>query len=431
MPKRRASASCKGSRNTEGRPCRPKKRIRPLNVFEKEQETASTSKSAKKLQNRMVDVEIDAKFGYRIINFVAVFSAISNHVKCSTCGGKVEFLESSIRGLGFKILITCNACEPRGVFSSPLIGGNAYDINRRIAFAMRLLGQGLAGIEKFCAKAVWEKIREKAGEEEKMLTLQAATCKKLNGLSVSGDGTWKKLGSSTLYGVCTVIGHYSKKVLDVVIKSSYCKACAHWEKQKDTEEYAEWKKTHDAKCFANHTGSARKMEVDAIVDIFQRSLEVHGIRYLFYIGDGDSKTFAAILKSKPYGDVLVQKKELEILGGYNQNCNESVNSVTWKIASKISSESAEVVEIAAYIACSTFNEGAMAYLNVMQVLNLKIGDKAQQWSVYADQQCVNAADLQAQESTRKARSARRLERFAAEDILADAEGLQYGAGTAE
>lgn len=63
-----------------------------------------------------------------------------------TYGGKVEFLESSVRGLGFKILIICNACEPRGVFSSPLIGGRAYDINRRIVLAMRLLGQGLTGI---------------------------------------------------------------------------------------------------------------------------------------------------------------------------------------------------------------------------------------------------------------------------------------------
>lgn len=85
---------------------------------------------------------------------------------------------------------------------------------------MRLLGQGLAGIEKFCgimdlprpvvkrsyayiqkniscaAKATWEKIRKKAGEEEKMLTSQAGCCEQPNGLIVSGDGTWKKRGFS-------------------------------------------------------------------------------------------------------------------------------------------------------------------------------------------------------------------------------------------
>ncbi|EFN81034.1 hypothetical protein EAI_05559 [Harpegnathos saltator] len=73
----------------------------------------------------------------------------------------------------------------------------------------------------------------------------------------------------------------------------------------------------------------------------------------------------------------------------------------------------------------------MAYLDIMQLLHLKIGDKAHQWCVYADEQRVEAADRRAQESTREARSARRLERLAAEDILADAEGLQYGAETAE
>lgn len=119
------------------------------------------------------------------------------------------------------------------------------------------------------------------------------------------------------------------------------------------------------------------------------------------------------------------------LGGFNQNSNESVNSVIWKIAPKISSEGPEVVEIAANIACSTFNEGAMAYLDNMQVLNLKIGNEAHKWCVFADQQRVDAADRRAQESTRETRSARRLQRLAAENILADAEGLQYGAGTAE
>lgn len=119
---------------------------------------------------------------------------------------------------------------------------------------MRLLGHGLAGIEKFCGmnlpklifhnsytqikknifcatKAVWEKIRKKAGEEEKKLTAQANNCEEPNGLIVSGDRTWKKRGLSSLYRACTVIGHYSKKVLDVGVKSSYCTACVHWGKK--------------------------------------------------------------------------------------------------------------------------------------------------------------------------------------------------------
>lgn len=36
--------------------------------------------------------------------------------------------------------------------------------------------------------------------------------------------------------------------------------------------------------------------------MFSRSEEVHGVKYGYYIGDGDSKTFAAILDLNPYGD---------------------------------------------------------------------------------------------------------------------------------
>jgi len=51
------------------------------------------------------------------------------------------------------------------------------------------------------------------------------------------------------------------------------------------------------------------MEVDAVIEMFKRSEELHNIKYLKYIGDGDSKTYKAIVDSKPYEDVIVEKKE--------------------------------------------------------------------------------------------------------------------------
>ncbi|KYN19307.1 PREDICTED: uncharacterized protein LOC108761628 [Trachymyrmex cornetzi] len=44
------------------------------------------------------------------------------------------------------------------------------------------------------------------------------------------------------------------------------------------------------------------MEVDSIKEMFLASEEKYGVKYLNYIGDGDSKTFNAILKENPYGD---------------------------------------------------------------------------------------------------------------------------------
>ena len=78
----------------------------------------------------------------------------------------------------------------------------------------------------------------------------------------------------------------------------------------DTMEYEVWMESHADKCSANHISSAGKMQMDAAVEMFSRSEELHTIRYSSYIGDGDSKTFKSIFESRPYGeDYTVLKKE--------------------------------------------------------------------------------------------------------------------------
>jgi len=51
------------------------------------------------------------------------------------------------------------------------------------------------------------------------------------------------------------------------------------------------------------------MEVDAVVEMFQRSETLHQVKYAYYIGDGDSKTFKGITDAKPYENFTVLKKE--------------------------------------------------------------------------------------------------------------------------
>ena len=75
-----------------------------------------------------------------------------------------------------------------------------------------------------------------------------------------------------------------------------------WSSKKDTPEYVEWYEAHKDTCSSNHEGSAGKMEVDSINEMFSRSEENYGVQYLNYIGDGDSKPFANIVKANPYGD---------------------------------------------------------------------------------------------------------------------------------
>lgn len=80
--------------------------------------------------------------------------------------------------------------------------------------------------------------------------------------------------------------------------------------KKNTAEFEEWTLSHKNECSKNHEGSSGKMEVDGIVEMFQRSENLHGVRYTSYIGDGDSKTYKGVVDSRPYGDgVTIMKKE--------------------------------------------------------------------------------------------------------------------------
>lgn len=62
-------------------------------------------------------------------------------------------------------------------------------------------------------------------------------------------------------------------------------------------------------CSKNHFGAAGSMEVEGIKKMFSRSEDLHGVRYLNYIGDGDTSTYPAC-DSQPYGpNVSIVKEE--------------------------------------------------------------------------------------------------------------------------
>ena len=80
--------------------------------------------------------------------------------------------------------------------------------------------------------------------------------------------------------------------------------------QKDGGAYDEWLEQHKAsgKCMQNYKGSSGGMEVEAALVLWKRSLQ-HQMRYSTLVGDGDTKTFLALTKGKPYGDAFTVKKE--------------------------------------------------------------------------------------------------------------------------
>ncbi|XP_074113794.1 uncharacterized protein LOC141536903 [Cotesia typhae] len=243
----------KGTHNVPKHRSIAKKRKFTGNRFTFEQSTANTSTSAEKLlQNNDNNVVIDPSHGYCILQFLSVFSAISNLVVCKTCQKKVTFNQASSRGLGFKIAIICE-CGNSYINSGPMIN-NAFEINKRIVAVMRLLGIGINGINLFCglmdlackfydqtfagcftnlhiaAETVCKLSMQQAINEEKELTLKKENSE--TNLTVSGDGTWKKRGHTSRFGVVTLAGKYSKKILDSCVKSTYCQSCVFGRKKK-------------------------------------------------------------------------------------------------------------------------------------------------------------------------------------------------------
>lgn len=312
--------------------CRSRKRFNPNKIIK--DETTTKSASSKKIKfNTSASVVEDVEKHYRIVDFLLVFSTIASLVKCAQCDGSVEFKSCKKEGLGFQIQVKCANCDPRFIPSSEK-SGHRYEINTRFAFVMRTLGLGLAGCNKFCGlmdmassflskpsygdlmksiccsiKTTGKKFLVSAADEEKQ---QTRAHSESDILTVSGDGTWHKQGFSSAFGVTSLIGYWSGKVIDIFISSSQCQACKLWRNKLNTVEFDEWYEEHIAndECQANHTGPSGNMEVNAVIELFRRSEKNYGAKIGTYIGDGDSKTYGNLVKAKPYGEnFLINKKE--------------------------------------------------------------------------------------------------------------------------
>lgn len=316
---------------------KPVKKTFRGNRFTSDKNTDETSTSAKKLKNNEGDltVSVDQCLRYCIVSF-SIFAALQEILLCKYCKKEIKFNKYAEKGLGFDLEVICSCSERSRIPSSPkFVGkGGGYEINRRFVYVMRLLGVGFSGISTFlglmdigetlsktgyydiiehihiAVKAVSKVVFKTAVKLESEKNLEKNLPEKK--LAVSGDGSWPKRGFSSLLGIVSLIGKYSNKIIDVIVKSSICKACEKWADQKDTPEFDAWFSEHQEndECNANHSGSAGKMEVEGVKEMFTRSVEQYGVMYEFYIGDGDTKTFKELSDLKPYGDELqVKKKE--------------------------------------------------------------------------------------------------------------------------
>lgn len=332
------AGTTKGKKNVRPSYSRPKKRKFNGNRFTAESDTGLTGASCSKIQNdKNFSVSIDPTIHYVLISFACVFGKLSQLLKCKACDGDIRFEKKGIRGLGFQLCVICNCSAEQNIDScptslNPTKNNKIFEVNRKLVFVMRLLGVGFSGINLFCsmmdlsslfsqnlfdgvmenvslaAKTVFDQALQKAVDEENDKIIELGKPERI--LTVSGDGTWAKRGFSSLLGVVTLIGKHSGKILDAIVKNSFCAVCERTKKKLSKPEFEAWYETHQDDCMANHIGSAGKMEVDGVFEMFQRSVDLYDVRYGEYIGDGDSKTFSHLLQAQPYGkDFIIHKLE--------------------------------------------------------------------------------------------------------------------------
>ena len=144
-------------------------------------------------------------------------------------------------------------------------------------------------------------------------------------IGISVDGTWRRRGFSSAYGVVSGISLIRSKVLDIEVMSKECRECIGWRGKEKTEEFEHWWDGHQHKYHANFEGSSGAMDAAGCVRIFERSVEQYDLRYMEFLGDGDSKAYNELTEASVYGEKVVAK--LECVGHVQKRMGSRLHSL--------------------------------------------------------------------------------------------------------
>ncbi|GFW65213.1 uncharacterized protein TNCV_394791 [Trichonephila clavipes] len=229
----------------------------------------------------------------------------------SSASEDLKMDKNNLQGLATELLICCEFCgliQPllNTRFTNTVVNKKdtkVYEVNTRLAYAMRSVGKGEAAAKVFCGvmnlppppKRFYESLHALNNATEKVakvsMALAAAETLSFNNgnpnVPVAIDGTWQKRGHTSLNGVVTAV-------------------------RVDTGKWG--------------------MEVEGALRIFNRSEVLHNLRYTQYLGDGDSKAYKAVLESKPYKEVNIEK--LECVGHVEKRMGTRLRALKLKLKGK-------------------------------------------------------------------------------------------------
>ncbi|GFW79159.1 uncharacterized protein TNCV_3631901 [Trichonephila clavipes] len=254
---------------------------------------------------------------------------------------------------------------------------------------MRCIGQGLESLKTFCAvmslpNPVEQKshdvinnklsrvMKEVAEESMKMAAVEEYSSSPDNLLTVSGDGTWKTRGHSSLIGVCTVIGAETGRLTDSLIdklapyygNAIRCNSTSVKEMRKAI--WAVWGHSCSTDDEPIHwfcpTNPNTWCKYNAAINNNLQNYK-HKLSVAKAVQDVIKPVFADL--SHP---ALLKK----CLGGKTQNPNESLNSLIWKFCPKTIGSRLQIAEFAANLETSVFNDGNQILITILEKFGLKI-----------------------------------------------------------
>ncbi|GFU68709.1 uncharacterized protein TNCV_309241 [Trichonephila clavipes] len=278
-------------------------------------------------------------------------------------------------------------------------------------------------------------MKEVAEESMKRAAVEENSSSPDNLLTVSGDGTWKTRGHSSLIGVCTVIGAETGKVLDREVLSSFCKGCDSYKGVKFGIKYNKWQRAHKISRRKNYSGSAALSENKPYGDY-------HLIQKIECVGHVQKRMGTRLMKLK----LVYSKKKLsdgktiggkdlshpsllkKCLGGKTQNPNESLNLLISKFCPKTIGSSLQIAEIAANLATSVFNDGNQILITILEKFGLKINRNVCVSLAERDNRRIFTSRQRLLESSFEARRAKKIKKSKEIELFQEQEGISYDPG---
>ena len=313
-------------------------------VDEQERSTCSkkfkiTRKQADEIKTQPPPDNLLMLWSYLLIDTRVFNDIIETIGSCPDCSSKVNLVHNmdAKNGLAHLLELSCLECDwtksfwtsmkvDKNIDGCKTRGKSGFDINTRSVIAMREIGKGHTALKTLCGymnisppmtpktfsdiqdnnvipsyiKA--SEINMKSAADE----LRSGNKDEIINTIISTDGSWQRRGFSSLNGLVTVIANDIGKCIDYRVKTKNCHACKLW-KGKKWPKADKFHKYH--KCPLNHTGSSGMMESNGILECFESSVEKRQLRYLTYIGDGDTKSYQNVVAADPYPGYPIKKAE--------------------------------------------------------------------------------------------------------------------------